>query len=294
MSTFSSLLVPLDGSQASARGLDCAVWLAQRLAARLHVLTASDAERSPRDQLERLRVPERHWPRIELHQASGLPEKAIVGAVTRYGIRLVVMSARGDSLDRAGRPESEEILGHVARFVVERCAIPVLLIPPLYREELPWKRLIVPMSGAIACDDALAVAVQLASSLDLSVKVAHVANPGSADEGLDTRARYSDAIHHEYAGQLEELVRRALPLLDAKQRSRIEAVSLSSGDVLGRLTEIVGGEDGGAVVVGWQGTLASGHAGLLKALIRNVASPLLLVRKSMRQPSQLNTGEDFT
>ena len=42
MTMFSSLLVPLDGSPMAARSFECAAWLAQRLEARLHVLTATD------------------------------------------------------------------------------------------------------------------------------------------------------------------------------------------------------------------------------------------------------------
>lgn len=291
MTAFSSLLVPLDGSLVAARSLDCAAWLAQRLEARLHVLTATSAEQSPHDELRRLRVAERHWPKIELHQTSDSPEKAIVDASARYGVSLVVMNARGESSDRAERRELEQILGHVARFVVERCTVPVFLIPPRYQEVLPWKRLVVPVSGAIVCDDALSVAAQLAFALGLTVKVVHVASPSAADEGLDARARYSDALHHEYRGQLDELVKRALPLLGAKERRCIEGVSLASGDVLGGLIDFISGEHGSAVIVGWHGTLASGHAELLKELIRQITSPLLFVRGMAPRLSRLNTGE---
>jgi len=293
MTMFSSLLVPLDGSPMAARSFECAAWLAQRLEARLHVLTATDGERSPRDELRRLRVSERYWPQIAIHQTSDRPETAIIEAAARYDVRLVVMSARGESLERTEQREPEQVVGHVARFVIERCPVPVLLTPPRYRDVLPWERLIVPVSGACACEDALALAAQLASALDVSVKVVHVANPSATDEGLDVRARYSDALHHEYPGQLDELVMRALPLLPIKERHRIESMYLRSGDVLDQLVEIVKGDRNSAVVVGWQGTLSSGRAQLLKGLIDKIASPLLLVRRLARRQSQLNTGQEF-
>ena len=184
------------------------------------------------------------------------------------------MSARGESLQGTKHSEPERILGHVARFVVERCTVPVLLTPPGYREVVPWERLIVPMSGSFACDDALALAAQLASALDVSVKVVHVANPSTTDEGLDVRARYSDAIHHEYAGQLDELVMRGLPLLPIEQRHRIESVSLRSGEVLDRLVEIVNGARDGAVVVGWQGTLELGPCSVAEGIDWSNHEPL--------------------
>ena len=293
MTMFSSLLVPLDGSPMAARSFECAAWLAQRLEARLHVLTATDGERSPRDELRRLRVSERYWPQIAIHQTSDRPETAIIEAAARYDVRLVVMSARGESFERTEHRDAEQVVGHVARSVIEQCPVPVLLTPPRYREVLPWERLIVPVSGAWACEDALALAAGLACDLDVAVKVVHVANPSATDEGLDLRARYSDALHHEYPGQLDELVMRALPLLPVKERHRIQSVYLRSGDVLDRLLEIVKGDRNSAVVVGWQGTLSSGRAGLLKGLIGGVASPLLLVRRLARRLSQLNTGEEF-
>ena len=293
MTMFSSVLVPLDGSPMAARSFECAAWLAQRVEARLHVLTATDGERSPRDELRRLRVPERYWPDIEIHQTSDSPETAIIEASARYDVRLVVMSARGESFERAEHLEPEQVVGHVAGFVIERCPVPVILTPPQYRVVLPWKRLIAPISGACACEDALALAVPLAYDLDISVRVVHVANPDAADEGLDVRARYSDALHHEYPGQLDELVMRALPLLPIKERHRIESVYVRSGNVLARLLEIVEGERNSAVVVGWRGTLSAGRAPLLKGLIGRITSPLLLVKQRARRLSRLNTGEEF-
>jgi nucleotide-binding universal stress UspA family protein len=287
----SSLVVPLDGSEAATRSLECATWLARRLHARVSVWTATDSERPPRDALRRLRVPERHWAAIELHQTPGPPERAIVEAAGRPDGGLVVLSSHGEAFERAG--ERDGILGHVARFVIEQSAVPVLLLPPRYREMLPWKHLVVPVSGAPACDDALALATRLAFALDLSVKVVHVANPSASDPGLDARARYADALHHEYPGQLEELVGRALPLLSGEQRQRIDSLTLCGGDVLDQLLELLAREPGGAVVVGWQGTLSDRHAHLLKGLIAAITCPLLLVKPSRRRLSRLNTGEDF-
>jgi alpha,alpha-trehalose phosphorylase len=53
----------------AARALGCAVWLAARLGARLHILSATPQERPAREELTRLKVPGAHWPLITLHQA---------------------------------------------------------------------------------------------------------------------------------------------------------------------------------------------------------------------------------
>lgn len=287
MSTFSSILVPLDGSLAAARSLECAAWLAERLHARLHVLTAADTPQSPRDELRRLHVSESRWRSLELHQVSDIAERAIVEAADRHDVDLLVLSARGDSLPS----DDDRILGHVARSVLERYSRPVLLTPPRYREVRPWDGLIVPISGAVACDDALSIAARVASDLDISVKVVHVANPNAADEGLDVRARYADALHHEYSGQLEGLLARALPLLPSRQRQRVEGVRVSGGNVLGRVVDVVAAAPGAALVAGWHGNLGPGRAELLKGLIGTVSCPLLLVKQRTRRSSQLNIGE---
>src|SRR3546814_18185619 len=58
--------------------------------------------------------------------------------------------------------------------VLGRSPVPVLLLPPAYREVLPLERVLVPVSGELEGDEALALAVRLANALDLAVHVAHV------------------------------------------------------------------------------------------------------------------------
>jgi nucleotide-binding universal stress UspA family protein len=81
MSVFASIPVPLDGSGLAARSLGCATWLAARLGAQLHILSATPHELPARAELARLRVPEEHWPLVRLHQASAYPESAILAAL---------------------------------------------------------------------------------------------------------------------------------------------------------------------------------------------------------------------
>jgi beta-phosphoglucomutase family hydrolase len=58
MSLFPSILVPLDGSRLAARSLGCATWLAARLGARLHILSATPQVRPAREELARRQVAE--------------------------------------------------------------------------------------------------------------------------------------------------------------------------------------------------------------------------------------------
>lgn len=293
MSLFASILVPLDGSRTAARSLGLATWLAGRLGARLHVLSATPRERPPREELQRLQVPEEAWPQITLHQAPAFPESAILAAVRRHDIQLVVMTARGETAEAAAAADQEpdRILGHVARAVIEHSPVPVLLLPPAYREALPWERVLVPVSGEPQDDGAIVLAVRLAQTLDLEVHVAHVANADTGDAGLAARARYADALHHEYPSQLEEFVRRALPHCAPEECARVKDIALCRGDVAAELLAMIADRRVSLVVVGWHGRFIRGHARVLKQLIRTVTIPGLLVKAEARMPFRLKVGE---
>jgi nucleotide-binding universal stress UspA family protein len=295
MSPFASILVPLDGSRVAARSLGCATWLATRLGARLHILSATPQERPAREELMRLQVPEEHWPLVTLHQAPAYPEDAILAAVARHGVSLVVMSAVGETAEAAPAADagSAGAVGHVTRAILERSPGPVLLLPPAYRETLPWERLLVPVSGEPEGDEALALAVRLANALGLEVHVAHVAGADAGDESLAARARYADAIHHEYPRQLQEFVARALPHCGPEESCCIVDVALCHGDVAGELLGLMERKRVSVLVVGWHGRFATGRARVLKHLIRAISSPVLLVKRTVGMPFRLKVGEEI-
>ncbi len=294
MSLFPSILVPLDGSSTAARSLGCATWLAYRLGARLHILTAGPDTLPAREALARLQVPEESWPLIVLHQAPAYPADAILSALARHDVRLVIITARGEGAEaHAAEPDPAWLVGHVTRAVIERSPVPVLLLPPAYREALPWERVLVPVSGEVEADAALALAVRLADALDLEVHVAHVIDPDAGEEGLAARARYADALHHEYPRQLEELVSRALPHCTAEERCRVEDIALCHGDVGAELLEMIERKRVSLLVIGWHGRFMTGHARVLKRLIEEITCPLLLVKPAARMPFRLKVGEEI-
>lgn len=295
MSPFASILVPLDGSRTAARGFGCAAWLALRLDATLHVVSATLREVSAPEELSFLQVPEKHWPRVVLHRPAAQPEGAILSALAHHRVGLVVMTARGaagDAPDAAGI-DPGKIVGHVTRAVIERSGVPVLLVPPNYREALPWERVLVPVSGEPEADEALALAVRLACLLDLQVQVAHVADAEGGPGGLRARARYADALHHEYAGQLEGLVGRGLARVRPEESGRLKAVALCRGDVAAELQKLVEGTGASLVAVGWRGRFMAGRARVLKQLIQTITTPVLLVQPEAPALFRLKVGEEI-
>jgi nucleotide-binding universal stress UspA family protein len=292
MNPFPSILVPLDGSRTAARSLGCAVWLAGRLGARLHLLSATESSLPTEEALARLHVPKGHWPLVTLHQAPGDPGRAILDAVTRYAVRLVVMTTRGEAAEAADE-DPWKILGHVTRAVVEGSPVPVLVLPPAHRESLPWTSALVPVSGEAAPDAALATAVRMAAALDLAVHVVHVTDSEAGEEGLAARARYADEAHHEYPRLLEEFASRALCHCAPEERQRVESVRLCRGDVAEELRALIERVPISVLVVGWHGQFMAGHARVLKQLVRSVACPILLVKPAPPGPFRLKVGEEI-
>jgi nucleotide-binding universal stress UspA family protein len=296
MKPFASILVPLDGSAMAARSLGCASWLASRLGARLHVLSATSRELPAPEELRRLRVPEAHWPNVHLHQAATFPPEAILRAIDEHRADVVVMTARGAAAEAgaSGAPDLVKTAGHVTESVLERSRVPVLLLPSGYTESLPWRRVLVPVSGGAESDCALALSVRLADAIDLAVYVAHVTDGGAAlDEGLGARTRYADAMHHEYAGQLEEVVARALPELTAGQCRAMRPVVLGRGPIAGELVRLIHEEAISALSMGWHGHLGAGRAEVLKQLLPVLDVPVLLVRSEAGAPFRLKVGEEL-
>lgn len=290
-----SILVPLDGSCIAAQSLGCAAWLASRLGARLHILSATPQELPAREELARLKVPEAHWPLVTLHQAPTFPAEAILATIARHDVRLVVMTSRGETAETTAttKPAPAKIIGEVTRAIIERSAAPVLLLPPNYREALPWERVLVPVSGEIEVDEALVLAVRLANALDLAVHVAHVADADAGEESLSARARYADALHHEYPCQLEEFISRALPHCAPQECRCIVDLALCHGDVVTELLKLIEHKRISVIVVGWHGRFLAGHARVLTELIRAIATPVLLVQLAHRTTLRLKVGGEI-
>lgn len=289
MKILSGIGLPLDGSNVALRGLGCAVWMASRLEGRVHVLHVGGPVAAA-DPLQGLGVPEKFLPLVDFHQANGDPATEILAAERRLGIDLIVLSARGEAAE-AERSDPLTIVGHVAREVIEKSAAPVLLLPLAYREALPWRSALVPISGEAGTDESLVVALRLAQTLDLTVTIAHVA-AAKEEFGKEVLGFFSDQAHHEYPHMLNEYVARVCPMASSEERERIEDFCLCHGDIARELLSLVERKRTSVLVVGWHGQFVAGHARVLKTLIQQVSCPLLLVKAAPRQPFRLKVGEE--
>ena len=287
MSSFDSILLPLDGSLQAAKAVPCALWLAERLHATLHVLHAAPHPLAPANALERLSALAAQRSRTVLHQTKVDPVQAVLEATKEHHVKLVVITARGESASRD--VERGRTLGRIARALVVESSVPVLLVPLHDRSVLPWRSMLVAASGDPESDEALATAARLASALDLRVTVVHViAEPGSGALG-----QYADAAYHELPWRLEEMVKRALLSSSPEDIGRIEGLAVRRGDPITEVIAEVEQRRSSVVAVGWHGDLSPEHANVLLGLLERAAFPLLVVRKPPPSEFRLKVGDEI-
>jgi nucleotide-binding universal stress UspA family protein len=208
-----------------------------------------------------------------------------------HAVRLLVITARGESAERARA--NGRLVGHVTSAVIGKSPVPVLLLPTAYEEALPWRTAIVPVSGEPVAGDALATAVRLAAEIDLDLHAVHVTGSGSGESGIDAMARYTDAVHHEYPRQFEELVAGAFAGCTGDLCRPVKDVTLVRGDVATELIRLAGASRASLIVAGWHGQFGGGRSEVLKQLLQAVSCPVLLVKRAGRMPFRLKVEEAF-
>jgi nucleotide-binding universal stress UspA family protein len=290
MSGFDSILLPLDGSPESAKAAGCALWLAQALGATIHVLHATADRLGAEDELARLGVPHAPRARVIVHQRAGDAEAAVLHEIAAHRIDLVVMSARGESASAQRAPSRR--LGSIARAVLERSPVPVVLLPAHYRETLPWTSMLAATSGEAAADCALGVAVHLAAALQLKISAVLCEDgpPGAVAAPL---GGYADAPHHEYPQRLEHLVERGLAGCGSEEAKCVGEMLLRRGDPASVLLEQVARHGSSVLALGWHGALGAGRALVLKRLLEEAECALLLVRQTDHFRARLKVGKDM-
>lgn len=289
MNRYMSMLLPLDGSREAAKGVGCALWLAETLGADLHVLHAATRSFPAHASLESLHVSGTRQAHVILHQMDDDAATAVLDAITNLSIDLAIMTSHGESVT-TGR-DLPQYLGSTARAVLERTSVPVLLLPLRYRETLPWKSILVAASGEVAADQALEAATHLAAMLKLGVTIVHVEDGPVADtRPLGT---YSDSAHYEYPYRMQEMVERGLATCTPIECCCVEEAILRRGDPATVLLQEASERKSNVLALGWHGAFSAGHAAVLKQLLEQSECALLLLRNDESTKARLKVGRDM-
>jgi nucleotide-binding universal stress UspA family protein len=210
---FSTILVPLDGSDLARRALPYAAALAKATQARLVLLHAYIPGRTgptPDPELDII---------MELSDLAGdLREQginastwlvydeagpAIVEAINDLSANLIVMSTHG----RGGL--SQLLHGSVAEYLLRQVSVPAVLVTSQCRPRWPTGSqltIVVPLDGSAFAEEALRPARELAGMLQAEIVLLHVIQPDEIDDAPVSLA-WTDAgvrLIAEARGSLEE------------------------------------------------------------------------------------------
>lgn len=305
------ILVPLDFSGYARQALTCAVPLARKFRAKIHLvhvvqpptlstwrgipggghylaldmqllmdgakkhLLALAAQLLPADLRGKVVVRE------------GNPAYEVVAAAEELGVNLIVLSNTG----RSGL--SRVLLGSTAERIVRHAQCPVLTVrrqrsgpavrllsqeEPSYLGGLPWRRILVPLDFSLTSLRALGIAVPLARHSNARLLLLHVIEPNPYPTGMEGAVLVmSDAvITQNVKRQLPQVARRFIP-------KSIRATSLiGHGRAADVIVEKAEANDVDLIVLS-----THGHTGLDRLLmgstaeqvVRQAKCPVFVVRK---------------
>lgn len=273
-----SVLVALDGSEASSTAVPVAEAVARQLGERLEILFVHGAgELIPEIDVlvsadTRVQTP------IELRAIEGDAVNAILEAIEDPSVTMVVMTTHGRDVEPGSR------LGHVASAVIARSVDPVLLIRPeaANAPAAPIRSLLVPLDGTPATTEALVPAIALADELHAAVDLLYVVQrrvPEIAEAGSIGAPRYVDQVQHEWpawAGEVVAHVRASCGELPAGVMPR---VFVSSGDIGDAIARFAGEHHEDAVVLVRRSRFEPNRARILRAVLDLTPCPVLLLGK---------------
>lgn len=285
---FDRILIPLDGSAFSESCLPFAEAIPCRRVLLLYVEPPESRERgelglSPHGALTYL---ERHAQRF---RARGLEVERVVD----YGDpaeRIVDMASEAQLIvlaRHAGAAGSHPFYGDYADRVARHAPAPALLVRGDDHAMPPagFARVVVPLDGSPAAEEALPFARRMANSLSLPIHLVRVEPPKLADQGsVNTSA------------EIERYFRLLLLRLDTGMPVRWEA---RQGDAALELLAHIAPTDLVAMTIQGEGGSHRWRLGTVAArIVRQAPAPVLLVRDSLQSRSSLafteSTGETGT
>ncbi len=276
---FKRILVPLDGSPASAVALPPARTLARATGAEVVLvravpasLAARSEEAEARQTLGRIvRELAASDLRVEAVVPIGDAAQEILGEVKRRGADLVVMATHG----RAGLGRA--LLGSVAERVLSRSPVPVMLLRPGGRRLQRLARLLVPVDGTPGSSLALALARSLGLATNAQVVLAQVVAP---------LPRYGEGLYIE--PDWEEETRQAAQaavdrLAHALQRAGVAAEARARiGQVAPTIVALADEADADVIVMSTHaltGPIRALLGSVADEVVRTASRPVLLLRQ---------------
>ena len=270
-----TLLVPLDGSPASASVLPIARAAAHLLQVPIHLLHIVTEEVPTEELLDALNLDPADVLGMVLEQAEGAPSDAILRETQAHHTRLIVMAAQGWTSD------PRRSVGHVTQDILRRAACSLLLSRPqvarsFTAEGRSLSRILIPLDGTPTTAAALGPASELAARSGAALDVVHVASGGGREPepGSISVPAYMDYPHHEWPAWQREFAARNL-----SQFAGCEAnFHVAAGEPAEEILRVARARRSDLIVLVWKGNLKGQRAKTVRRMLRDAPCPLLFLR----------------
>lgn len=280
------IIAPLSDGPAYAVALPVARELARLEQATLRILLIAEPSTTTEEHLDRLGLDQDDLYGAILARAAGPVVPAALEAAERWPESTIVAALDAVAPPEAATgPESIEPpgdipLGSDLEELLTAAPGPLVLVPPRERaREWTLKRLLVPHDGTPTSVHAVGPAVSLADSAGAECVVLHVASAGAehpSEPGTMTTPLYIDQPQHEWPAWAREF-RERLSAMIPTERIPITTM-LATGDPGHEIVKFATDLGVDLVVLGWHGDLSGTRAETLKTVIREVTTPVMILR----------------
>jgi nucleotide-binding universal stress UspA family protein len=289
---YSTILVPIDGSDGAENAVNRALEFARAFDADVHLLYVVDTGSEPTglgdQQRDELRQPSEKQGRQATAQArdratelgleatraveEGLPSQVVLEYADDHGAELIVMGTHG----RTG-PDLVR-LGSTTERVITRADVPVVAVRLAEREtdpdDIEYDRIVIPTDGSDAAERAVERGLDLAESYGASVYVPYV---------IDTTMYDLEETTRSMVGLLKEGGQNAIEAVadDAQDRGLSVKTDVLRGVPDEEIVEYADGLEGDLIAMGTRGR--GGASGDLLGsttarVLRRTPCPVLTVR----------------
>ncbi|MEW6554157.1 MAG: universal stress protein [Actinomycetota bacterium] len=270
-----ALVLPLDGSVASASALGAARALTRRVGGVLHVVHVTDHPVPHHRLARRLQIAPMQEDFV-FHQPRGEVAGAVLDLAKSVQAWMIVLSGHGQSND------PERLAGQTALDLIQRSTLPITVIRAAMRE-LPgpeWRpsRMLVPLEETPLADCVIKQVFDLAREMQLDLDILHITGAKKKppmELATFSSPRYLDHPQYDWPAWNEEFLYRFYTYLHPDARLRLFHRRGRPDAVVLRFT-MENGED--FIALSWRGLLQDKVAETVRGVLARAEVPVLLIR----------------
>jgi nucleotide-binding universal stress UspA family protein len=270
-----AVVLPLDGSAASAAASGAAQALTRILGGVLHVVHVTD-QPLPEQRLARHLQISPIEGNLVFHQVRGEVAGGVLDLATSVGAWMIVLSGQGRTNDPT------LVAGQTALNLMQRSSFPVMVVRAAMRE-LPgpdWRprRVLVPLEGAPLADCVIKQVFELAQEMHTDLDILHIATARKkppVEVGAFSSPRYLDHPQYDWPAWSEEFLYRFYTYLHPDAQLRLFHRRGKPDTVTLRFA-MENEED--IIVMSWRGLLRENLAETVKGVLTHTEVPVLLIR----------------